>query len=106
MKTSIPWRRLDQKGKSGTKKIQKKVLTALLQPLQPKKKTDIIKATSVFFAALLQSRAGPRERPSPRKGTGTGWGDDPKPVTFYYLRRLFQHARDQNYPRADVEREA
>ena len=65
MKTSIPWRRLDQKGKSGTKKIQKKVLTAPVQPLQPKKKTDIIKATSVFFAALLQSRAGPRERPRP-----------------------------------------
>ena len=63
MKTSIPWRRLDQKGKSGTKKIQKKVLTVPVQPLQPKKKTDIIKATSVFFAALLQSRAGPRERP-------------------------------------------
>ena len=65
MKTSAPWGRLDRRGKSGTKKIQKKVLAAPVQPLQPKKKTDIIKATSVFFAALLQSRAGPRERPRP-----------------------------------------
>ena len=63
MKTSALWGRLDRRGKSDTKKIQKKVLTAPVQPLQPKKKTDIIKATSVFFAALLQSRAGPRERP-------------------------------------------
>ena len=70
MKTSIPWRRLDQKGKSGTKKIQKKVLTVPVQPLQPKKKTDIIKATSVFFAALLQSRAGPAAGSAPRKRVG------------------------------------
>ena len=63
MKTSAPWGRLDRRGKADTKKIQKKVLAAPDQPLQPKKKTDIIKATSVFFAALLQSRAGPRERP-------------------------------------------
>ena len=63
MKTSAPWGGLDGRGKSDTKKIQNKVLAAPVQPLQPKKKTDIIKATSVFFAALLQSRAGPRERP-------------------------------------------
>ncbi|WP_204897367.1 hypothetical protein [Pseudoflavonifractor capillosus] len=49
--------------KIGHQKNTEKVLTAPVQPLQPKKKTDIIKATSVFFAALLQSRAGPRERP-------------------------------------------
>ena len=71
MKTSIPWRRLDQKGKSGTKKIQKKVLTAPVQPLQPKKKTDIIKATSVFFCSAAAEQSRPPGEAPPVKGTGT-----------------------------------
>lgn len=77
--------------------------------MQPKKKTDIIKVTSVFFAAQLQTEPAPERRAPPKEAGwgGPNGGDDPwgicdalsraiclEPVIFYDLRRLFQHARD------------
>ena len=53
-------------GEETFQKKVKKLRTGGVQPLQPEKKTDIIGATSVFSAALPQSRAGALEEDVPR----------------------------------------